>query len=190
LEFETAVRRGEPPGVPVKYWIVILVAALIPVGFCRAAQTKKNTGGPMELSSPAFKQNAPIPGKYTCDGTNVNPPLEIKNVPAGAKSLALIVDDPDAPGGVWLHWLVYDIPVTTARIGENSIPGFQGTNDFHKKNYGGPCPPSGTHRYFFRLFALGTALNLREGTGRKDVEKAMEGHVLEKTELMGTYKRR
>ena len=143
----------------------------------------------MKLTSPAFIHNGAIPTKYTCDGGDINPPLIIENIPKSVKSLALIVDDPDAPMGTWVHWVVFDIPVTS-RIGENTIPGKQGINDFRKKNYGGPCPPSGTHRYFFKIYALDKELNLKEGISKKELEKAMETHVLEKAELIGLYKRK
>jgi Raf kinase inhibitor-like YbhB/YbcL family protein len=142
----------------------------------------------MKLTSPEFKQGGAIPAKFTCDGADVSPALEIADVPENAKSLVLIVDDPDAPAKTWLHWLVYDIS-PLSRIAEGDVPGKQGMNDFGKRDYGGPCPPSGRHRYFFRLFTLDGALDLKEGASRKDVEKAMEGHVLEKAELMGLYER-
>jgi len=142
----------------------------------------------MELKSPEFEAGGNIPSKFTCDGDDLSPALEIANLPENAKTLTLIVDDPDAPGKTWLHWLVYDIaPVST--IKEGDVPGKQGMNDFGKKDYGGPCPPSGRHRYFFRLFALDNELNLQEGASRKDVENAMQGHVVEKAELMGLYQR-
>ena len=142
----------------------------------------------MKLTSPEFEHGGSIPAKFTCDGKDVSPPLEIADAPDDTKTMALIVDDPDAPSKTWLHWLLYDIP-PTARIQEDDIPGKQGMNDFGKKNYGGPCPPSGRHRYFFRLNALDTELNLPDGASRKDVENAMEGHILEKAELMGLYER-
>lgn len=142
----------------------------------------------MELKSSAFEQGGNIPSKFTCDGDDVSPPLEIANVPGDTKTLALVVDDPDAPSKTWLHWLVYDI-APLSRINEGDVPGKQGMNDFGKKDYGGPCPPSGRHRYFFRLHALDSELNLRDGASRQDVEKAMQGHVLEKAELMGLYER-
>lgn len=142
----------------------------------------------MKLTSPEFEHGGSIPAKFTCDGKDVSPPLEIADAPDDTKTMALIVDDPDAPSKTWLHWLLYDIP-PTARIQEDDIPGKQGMNDFGKKNYGGPCPPSGRHRYFFRLHALDTELNLPDGASRKDVENAMEGHILEKAELMGLYER-
>lgn len=142
----------------------------------------------MRLSSPEFEHNQLIPEKFTCDGEDVNPTLNIEDIPLETKSLALIVDDPDAPMGTWVHWVMFDIPVIS-KIGENSIPGIQGTNDFRKLDYGGPCPPSGTHRYFFKLYALDCELNLEEGVSKKDVEEAMQGHILAQTELIGLYRR-
>lgn len=151
---------------------------------------KKGTGGAkMKLSSPEFENNGFIPKKYTCDGDEINPPLIIENMPKDAKSLALIVDDPDAPRGVWVHWVVYDIPVT-GRIEANSIPGVQGANDSNPRNYGGPCPPSGTHRYVFKIYALDKKLGLKEGSRKEDLEKAMAGHILDKDEVVGLYRRR
>lgn len=142
----------------------------------------------MKITSSDFKDNGMIPGRFTCDGENVNPCLVIEAVPPAAKSLALVVDDPDAPMGTWVHWLVYDMPLS-GRIEQDSVPGKQGRNDFGRKNYGGPCPPSGTHRYFFKLYALDAALGLKEGLSKKELEGAMQGHVLEKAELVGLYKR-
>lgn len=142
----------------------------------------------MELRSSAFENNGHIPAKYTCQGEDVSPPLTIGDVPPSAESLALIVDDPDAPMGTWVHWVVYDMPVLS-RIDENSIPGKQGRNDFGKRDYGGPCPPSGTHRYFFKIYALDQKLDLGEGISKKELEKSMEGHILDKAELIGSYKR-
>ncbi|MCM8781826.1 MAG: YbhB/YbcL family Raf kinase inhibitor-like protein [Candidatus Omnitrophica bacterium] len=142
----------------------------------------------MKISSPDFENNGFIPKKFTCQGKDVNPSLIIENIPAGTKCLALIVDDPDAPMGTWVHWVVYDIPVIS-KIEENSIPGKQGINDFRRKNYGGPCPPSGTHRYFFKIYALDAILGLKEGVTKTDLEKAMQGHILDKAELIGLYKK-
>lgn len=165
--------------------IVIPLAVLL-----AAAGMTKTEGGEqtMKLTSPAFIQNALIPKKYTCEGDDVNPALEIQDIPDKTQSLVLIVDDPDAPMGMWVHWVVYDIPVVCV-ISENSIPGKQGNNDFGRLNYGGPCPPSGTHRYFFKLYALDKKLELKEGLSKQDLEKAMESHILEKAELLGLYKR-
>lgn len=142
----------------------------------------------MKISSPEFEHNEMIPSQFTCDGEDINPALIIEDIPPETKSLALIVDDPDAPMGTWVHWVVYDIPVTN-QIQEDSAPGKQGMNDFRKKGYGGPCPPSGTHRYFFKLYALDQELNLEEGLRKKNVENAMEGHILAQAELIGLYKR-
>jgi len=142
----------------------------------------------MKITSPDFKNNELIPKKFTCDGEDASPGLLIEGIPQQAKSLALIVDDPDAPMGTWVHWVVYDMP-PAGRIGQNSIPGKQGTNDFGKRNYGGPCPPSGTHRYFFKIYALDAMLDLKEGLSKKELEHLLQGHVLEKAELVGLYKR-
>ncbi len=146
----------------------------------------------MTISSPAFKNGELIPSKFTCDGTDVSPALTISNVPPEAKSLALIMDDPDAPGGMWVHWVVWGIDPKTREIAENSVPrgARQGMNDFRKTPYGGPCPPSGTHRYFFKLYALDTLLDPGPNATKTALEKAMKGHVVGQTELMGKYKRK
>ncbi|MBF0505856.1 MAG: YbhB/YbcL family Raf kinase inhibitor-like protein [Nitrospirae bacterium] len=145
----------------------------------------------LKISSTAFPDNGNIPSKYTCDGTDINPPLFIENVPQEAKSLVLIVDDPDAPMGTWVHWVVWNISPRTKEIKENDSPqgASFGLNDFRKKSYGGPCPPSGTHRYFFKLYALDTALDLPAGAKKGDVEKAMKGHIISQTQTIGLYKR-
>jgi Raf kinase inhibitor-like YbhB/YbcL family protein len=143
----------------------------------------------LTITSPAFERNKLIPSKYTCDGDDVNPPLNIKGTPEETKSLVLIVDDPDAPMGTWDHWIVWNIPPTN-KIEENSDPGTEGLNDFRKHSYGGPCPPSGTHRYFFKVYALDTKLDLSPNSTKKDVEKAMKNHILAKGELVGLYSRK
>lgn len=140
----------------------------------------------LQLSSPAFTAGESIPEKYTCDGEDINPPLEIGDFPENTQSLVLIVNDPDAPNGDWLHWLVWDIPLIHT-IEENSVPGIVGLNDFRNSNYGGPCPPMGTHRYFFRIYALDTKLNLREGSTKEEVLQQMENRILGTGELMGLY---
>ncbi|MCQ9207413.1 MAG: YbhB/YbcL family Raf kinase inhibitor-like protein [Omnitrophica bacterium] len=145
--------------------------------------------GEMKITSPQFGNNDFIPKKYTCQGDDINPPLAISGAPRETKSFALIVDDPDAPGRTWVHWVVFDIPFIS-EIPENSIPGKQGINDFGKRNYGGPCPPSGMHRYFFKLYALKSMLNIREGTNKRELENAMQGHILEEVELVGLYEKR
>lgn len=145
-------------------------------------------GAGMKLISPEFKHNATVPKKFTCQGEDVNPTLIVEDIPDGAISLALIMDDPDAPMGTWVHWVVYNIAVCP-RIEENSIPGEQALNSFGRKDYGGPCPPSGRHRYFFKIYALDTYISLSEGARKKDLEKAMEGHILDRTELIGLYEK-
>jgi len=145
-------------------------------------------GVSMKLTSPDFKNNESIPKKFTCDGQDISPSLAVESIPDAAKSLALIVDDPDAPMGTWVHWVVFDIPVTS-KIEEGGTPGKPGTNTSGERNYGGPCPPSGTHRYFFKIYALDTLLNLKEGITKADLEKAMVGHILAQAELIGLYKR-
>jgi hypothetical protein len=142
----------------------------------------------MQITSSAFTENEAIPKDFTCDGANKSPELSISDLPSDAESLVLIVDDPDAPGKTFLHWLAYNIDPSD-RIPENATPGTQGSNDFGKSGYGGPCPPSGTHRYFFRVYALDTSLGLPQGAGRGEVEQAMKGHVLDQAQLMGTYGR-
>ena len=145
----------------------------------------------MQLISTAFEPNQPIPAKYTCDGANHHPPLTFSQVPEEARSLALVVEDPDAPRKVFTHWLIYNIPPSTQHIPEHEIPlsSTEGANDFGKRGYGGPCPPSGTHRYIFKLFALDTGLALPEGARKEDVLAKMKGHVIATAELVGTYKR-
>ena len=151
----------------------------------------------MELKSSAFAAAGMIPKQYTCDGQDISPPLNWSDVPPGTKSLALIADDPDAPMGTWVHWVVWNIPPTLRGLDENvpkrdSLPNGikQGMTDFKKIGYGGPCPPSGTHRYFFKLYALDTTLNLPPTTIKKELEKALHGHVLQQAELIGKYARK
>ncbi len=143
----------------------------------------------LRITSSAFVHEGFIPAKYTCDGDDINPPLEIDGIPERAQSLVLIVDDPDAPMGTWDHWVVWNVS-PAKKIEENSVPGTEGLNDFGKHSYGGPCPPSGTHRYFFKIYALDTKLALNPNSRKKDVERAMEAHVLAKGEILGLYARR
>jgi Raf kinase inhibitor-like YbhB/YbcL family protein len=152
---------------------------------------------PLEIKSPAFSENEMIPSQYTCDGKNVSPPLSWSGVPADAKSLALICDDPDAPAGVWVHWVVYDLPVSSKGLPEAVPPrdeisggGRQGKNDFRKTGWGGPCPPGGTHRYVFMLSALDRAVGLPAGATKAQLLSAMRGHVLAEDKLTGKYSRR
>ncbi|MBI2658375.1 YbhB/YbcL family Raf kinase inhibitor-like protein [Candidatus Woesearchaeota archaeon] len=144
----------------------------------------------MKLTSPVFANNGTIPSEYTCDGNDLSPELIIDDVPSNAKSLVLISDDPDAPVGTWDHWVVFNIPAATKEIQKGKEPkGIGGRNSWGRTGYGGPCPPSGTHRYFFKLYALDIMLNLPQGAAKKDIEKEMQGHIAAKAELMGTYKR-
>jgi Raf kinase inhibitor-like YbhB/YbcL family protein len=169
--------------------------AAVAANSAAAEKTKKER---MQLTSSAFAEAGPIPGKYTCDDKNVSPPLKWSGVPAGAKALVLIVDDPDAPGGTWVHWVLYDLPATVTELGEDVpksqyVPAGakQGVNDFRQLGYGGPCPPPGKpHRYFFKLYALDAPLDLKPGATKKEVERAMEKHLLAHAQLMGTYKRK
>lgn len=148
-------------------------------------------GARLKITSSAFQQAGSIPSKFTCDGANASPPLQIADVPSGAKSLVLIVDDPDAPSGLFTHWIVWNISPETSTVAEGSTPkGVQGTNDFGKSGYGGPCPPSGTHRYYFKIFALDRELNLPFGAQRSQLDAAIKGHVIAQGELMGRYSRK
>ena len=144
----------------------------------------------MKLTSPDFKHNEAMPSEFTCDDADVSPGLKIQEVPENAQSLAMIMDDPDAPRGTFVHWVVWNIPPNTKTILKGSEPeGAQGLTGFRRKGYGGPCPPSGTHRYFFKLYALDTKLSLPEGSSNSDLEHAMQGHIIDKAELIGTYEK-
>ena len=144
----------------------------------------------IQVQSSAFSEGGSIPRPYTCDGKDVSPPLSWSGVPEATKSLALICDDPDASSKTWVHWVLFNIPPRSGELKEAaSGVGTQGKNDFQKPGYGGPCPPSGTHRYLFKLYALDTELKLSAGATKADVERAMEGHVLAKGTLTGKYAR-
>ncbi len=142
----------------------------------------------LTIKSASFENRKQIPRKYSCDGEEINPPLSIEGIPLGTKTLALVIDDPDAPRGTFDHWIVWNITPTN-QIGEGSIPGTEGTNSAGQRSYVGMCPPSGTHRYFFRVYALDTSLDLKSSAHKKDLEKAMLGHTLAKGELVGLYSR-
>src|SRR6476469_4451859 len=148
-----------------------------------------NAASSISVTTPAFQAGGDIPAKFTCNGANANPELKINGVPNEAKSLVLIVDDPDALRGLFTHWIVWNIDPKTTDIGENSAPagGVQGTNDFGKRNYGGPCPPSGTHRSFFKIYALDPKVDLKPSARRAELDAAMRGHVLAQGELMARY---
>ena len=154
-------------------------------------ETLQEGGVEMKITSSEFLNNEKIPSKYTCDGENINPQLSIYGVPGDAKSIVLIVDDPDAPGGDWVHWLIWNIPPETKEILENNVPenAVVGKNDFGNNNYGGPCPPSGTHHYHFKVYALDKILELPDSSRKSELLKEIQGHVIDKTELIGVYSR-
>ena len=150
----------------------------------------------MRLSSSSFEDGKTIPARYTCDGEDISPPLSLGGLPEGTRSAALICDDPDAPGKTWVHWVLYNLPAGTKALDE-AIPteetladgSMQGKTDFGRVGYGGPCPPGGTHRYFFKLYALDTVLDLPPGISKSGLIKAMEGHLLAECRLIGLYSR-
>jgi len=162
-----------------------------------ASSLEAQTGGAMQLTSASFPNGGTIPKKYTCDGSDVSPALTWSGAPQGTQGFALIADDPDAPVGTWSHWVLYDLPAGTTSLAESvskvDAPpggGQQGKNDFGKTGYGGPCPPPGTpHRYFFKLYAVDRRLDLKPGARQKEVERALQGHILAQAELMGKYGR-
>jgi len=145
----------------------------------------------LKIYSPAFENNGDIPKKYTCNGANINPHLKIENVPSNTKSLALVFDDIDAPRGSYVHWILWNISPNTKEVKENSVPeaALQGLNDFKRNHYGGPCPPGRAHKYIFKIYALDTLLNLNQNSTHKDLERAMEGHIISRAQLTGVYKR-
>jgi hypothetical protein len=190
--------------------IILFVAILVLANGCAPASTPatsaltetpdmtKKGGQAMafELTSDAFTPHESIPRKYSCDGEDISPPLTWSDPPEGTQSFALICDDPDAPMGTWVHWVLFNIPADSRSLPE-AIPAqdtlsdgsVHGKNSWKRQDYGGPCPPSGTHRYFFKLYALDTTLDLRAGATKKKVLRAMEGHILAEADLMGTYSR-
>ena len=143
----------------------------------------------MTLTSPAFAQDEAIPLQFSCDGDDISPELAWAGIPEGAASLVLFLDDPDAPVGTWDHWLLFDMPPDLEGLPQGGTAGTDGNNSWNRTGYGGPCPPGGTHRYFFKLYALDTTLDLPAGTAKGALEAAMEGHILGQVELMGTYTR-
>lgn len=182
-------------------WTVFLATLVLPtVCSYGDSQTspRKETTMAISLTSTAFEEGQPIPAAYTCDDRDVSPPLQWRNLPPGVKSLALVCDDPDAPMGTWVHWVIYGISPDTTGLPEGipareTLPSGarQGINDFGRIGYGGPCPPPGRpHRYFFRLYALDTELDLKAEPKKQDLLRAMQGHILAEGQLMGTYKRK
>lgn len=147
----------------------------------------------LTITSTAFAQGQPIPAKYTCDGRDISPPLHWSDVPAGTQSFALIMDDPDAPAGTWVHWVLFNLPANLYDLPEKATPpqgSLEGKNSWGRLGYGGPCPPRGSHRYFFKLYTLDTILNVASGASKEQLLKAMDGHTLAQAELMGTYSRK
>jgi len=181
-------------------WIVLILATLIcscSGGDAYVIAKGKAPKMSIQVTSSAFADGGSIPSKYTCDGADVSPPLKWNSVPDTTKSIALIADDPDAPRGTWVHWVVYDLPASLRELPEK-VPaekilgngGRQGMTDFKKIGYGGPCPPSGTHRYYFKIYALDRMLEIAPGATKAQLLKAMEGHVLAEGQLMGKYTKR
>lgn len=206
--------RGNPKIVIIIIFAAFLIGGVIFYLFQKSSQYSSNLPAPsqlqenksvspptdglngakkekMKLSSSAFDNNQMIPKKYTCDGDDINPPLLISDVPQNAKSLVLIIDDPDAPQATWVHWTVFNISPKTVQIPENNVPpeAREGTTSFGKPGYGGPCPPSGIHHYYFKLYALDSSLNLDSSAKKEDIENAIQGHIIEQAELIGLYKR-
>lgn len=188
--------------------IVISIAGLLWLGFARRSDpdghgkadihaapysslVQKETMENLSLTSTTFTEGGMIPSQYTCDGANINPPMSISGVPKEAKSLVLIMDDPDAPRGTWDHWVKFNISPTTTAVEEGKEPeGASGVGSSGNRSYKGPCPPDREHRYFFKLYALDTVLDAPEGSSKQKVEEAMQGHILQLTELMGRYDRK
>ena len=179
--------------------LVFLACSSRPQPAAQAPVATPNQEQKMEikLTSTAFKEGEAIPRQYTCDGINISPPLEWTGVPKSAKTIALIADDPDAPSGTFVHWVLYNLPAANIGLVENLPPtedlkagGFQGKNDFGKVGYGGPCPPSGTHRYFFKTYALDAELPLKGGATKAEIENAMQAHIIARGQLMGTFSRK
>ncbi len=182
----------------------IIVLIMVSVLFCCSCKDSKqdylgaegDKKMEIKISSSAFEDGGMIPAKYTCDGADVSPPLQWDAVPEGTRSIALICDDPDAPMGTWVHWVLFNLPSETKKLAENvpadkTLPNGakQGISDFGRIGYGGPCPPGGTHRYFFKIYALDTQVDLQAGANKRQLLKAMEGHILGQGQLIGKYKR-
>jgi hypothetical protein len=175
--------------LPVKAHLIgYIVLSLLLLTGCQQPLTKPSS---MKISSPNFANNELIPQKFTCQGQDISPELQIADIPEDTKSLALIMEDPDAPMGTWNHWVMWNIDPQTKVIPENSVPpkAVQGNNSWPKAAYGGPCPPSGAHRYFFKLYALKTTLDLPAGSTKEQLLQAMEGQIIEEAQLLGIYRK-
>ena len=184
---------------------MLYISLVLPFLFCRCNKKEVSSVSVKEgvkkmtikVTSRAFEEGGMIPSKYTADGANISPPLQWEGIPEGTQSIALINDDPDAPMGTWVHWIMWNIPPNKKELPENISPdqkltdgSSQGITDFRQLGYGGPAPPSGTHRYFFKVYALDTKLDLSTGSTKAQLVKAMEGHILAEGQLMGKYKRK
>lgn len=180
--------REMPRLMLARTWVAASVAV---IAFPLFAVQPGDSMHDLTLKSTAFQPGGPIPRKYSCQGDDVSPPLSIAGIPAETESLALVVEDPDAPAGTWDHWILYGLSPGTSKIREATVPpgARQGRNGWGRNTWGGPCPPSGEHRYFFRLYALDTALDLAPGATKRELRRAMEGHVLAESELMGRYRK-
>jgi Raf kinase inhibitor-like YbhB/YbcL family protein len=176
----------------------VMLAAFSSAAIQAQAAQPRNSAMKLSITSTAFTEGQAIPAKHTCQGDDVSPPLQWTGAPASTKSLALVCDDPDAPSGIWVHWVIYNLPATAAGLPEKvaatdtlSDGSLQGTNDFKRTGYGGPCPPPGkAHRYFFKLYALDAMLTLKPRATKQDLLAAMKGHIVAEGQLMGTYQRR
>ncbi len=198
-EYEVGMRKKEKRQARRRgYLLVVLMAALGISSGVSAGQKRGGAAMGLELTTTAFPAGGIVPQKFTCDGPDVSPALRWTDPPAGTESFALIMDDPDAPVGTWVHWVLYDLPAKTRELSENVAKqeqladgARQGRNDFRKIGYGGPCPPPGpAHRYFFKLYALNAKTNLKAGANKAEVEKAMKGHILAQAELVGRFGRK
>jgi Raf kinase inhibitor-like YbhB/YbcL family protein len=171
--------------------VMVLIGFAIILAASNGAGQEPGKAKPLKVTSPAYENNKTIPSKYGCDGVNVNPAIRIENVPPGTKSLALLFDDKDAPRKTYVHWILWNIDPSVKEIQENSVPegAVQGLNDFKKNTYGGPCPPTRPHRYALIVYALDVRLNLDPKSGKAELEKALEGHIIAQGQLMGVYRR-
>lgn len=177
-----------------KFIIILILVGIFALPLCMKKEPKKEVIEmqikEIKVSSPAFGHMQRIPKKYTCDGNDISPPLKFENIPENAESLAIIVDDPDAPIGTFTHWVAWNLDTAIVELEENARVDFEGVNDFGRLGYGGPCPPRGSeHRYFFKVYALDKKLELNKGASKEELEKAMKGHVIAKGELVGLYGR-
>lgn len=176
-----------------KFKISFIILGILFCYTLQGTRMNNNNNNNFTLTSSAFTHNEMIPSKYTCDGEDISPELKWSNPPADTKSFVLIVDDPDAPSKTFVHWIIFNIPSRSTHLPENTATDqfISGKTDFNgATKYGGPCPPSGTHRYFFKLYALDTMLDLKQGTTKEELLKAMEHHILAQTELIGLYQRK